>query len=134
MIKKVSYAVGIALSALILSACTLTVVPLEDQPAPAQTRPAPVQSGPVPTSPNVVPNYPLNRVLEYQCVGGRQLVNYTSNESVQVLARGDWQTLTRTVSQDGWFVYRDTHFTWYARGDDGYLEHDGTVIARDCRL
>lgn len=125
---------ALAAFALLLTGCTLTITPEEaNNRPPPQTEPGRVVP-PTPTAPQVVPNYPLNQVLEYSCDGGRLLVRYTSNESAQVYHSGEWQTLTRTVNMNDYFVYRDQSYSWYARGDSGYLEWNGVVTAGNCKL
>lgn len=122
-----------------LASCTLTFETHQDEVPPRQTEPgrtvtpAPTPS-PTPTSARVVPNFPQDEVLTYVCEGGRLLVRYTSTDSVQVFDAGSWHTLTRTTSQDGHFVYRDTSYTWHARHNVGFLEFNGAPHASDCQL
>lgn len=124
--------------ALFLSGCTLTIMPAEDETPVRQTEPGrvttPVQSGPVPTTPQVVPNFPHDTVITYACSGGRLLVRYTSNESAQIFDAGAWHTLTRTVSADGHFVYRDDTYSWHARRSEGFLLRNGAPHASDCKI
>ncbi len=129
---------ALAVFALLLTGCTLTITPEEASSAPPrQTEPGrPIVTAPAPTpsAPQVVPNFAHNQLYEYSCDGGRLLVRYTSNESAQVFHTGAWQSLTRTVNMDGHFVYRDDSYSWYARGNTGYLELNGVVNAANCRI
>lgn len=121
---------------LLLSACTVTFLP-EEQPAPEASRPTStptrVNPRPAPAPRPAVPNFRLNTNLEYRCSNASMAVRYTSNDAVRILY-GDWINLTRSTSRDGWFVYRNADYTWYAKGHDAYLEHNGKTVRSDCVL
>jgi len=130
---------GLAAAVVLLTACTVVFEPdeLHNEKAGNRDAPKPVENvtprpRPTPSRP-AVPNFPLNETQTYSCEGGRLLVKYTSNDSVEVFADG-WQELTRTTSRDGWFVYKDSKHEWYAHRDRGLLRRDGKDLMTDCRL
>ena len=126
--RKHIWSIALLLSGtLFLSACTLTI---HGEADPVQPRSAPIHT-PAPTPTPSVPGYPHNETITYTCSNARLAVRYTSNESAQVYY-GDWQNLTRTVSQDGYFVYRNSDYSWHARGRTGFLQFQGNTVRSDC--
>ncbi len=126
-------------ASLLLAGCTVTFTgeaePVTVRPTPAPTpTPTPTPSpspSPAPSPSPITPSFPLNESITYSCTNARMVVRYPSNDSAQVFY-GEWLTLTRTVSQDGWFVYRDSDYAWFARGNEGYLQYQGDTVRSRC--
>ncbi len=133
--KKTFSVLAAGLLAVVLSACTLTIT---GETEPVTVRPAPaLVASPTPTpAPGpvvLVPSYPLNESMTYLCTNARLVVRYTSNDSARVFY-GEWIDLTRSVMDDGWFTYKNADYTWYARGNQGYLEQNGRTVRSNCTL
>lgn len=140
MTRTIKIMLGTLAASVLLTACTVVFEPeaVPGQIAGNRPAPRPVQNvtprpSPTPVQPGAVPNFKLNEIQTYNCDGGRLLVKYTSNDSVEVFADG-WQNLSRTTSRDGWFVYKDSSHEWYAQGRQGLLRRDGKDLMTGCRL